>query len=66
MMKSIIDVMGQDIAIQTVMHAYNTELITTLLSRLEVDKAKMVGAAKRKDHLRAALERVLETCELAG
>ncbi len=66
MMKRIIDAVGQDIAIQMVMQAYNTELLTTWLSRLETDKPKMVGSAKRRDHLQDALQRVLETCELAS
>jgi hypothetical protein len=66
MMKRIIDAVGQDIAIQMVMQAYNTELLTTWLSRLEVGKPKMVGSAKRRDHLQDALERVLETCDLAN
>lgn len=66
MMKRIIDAVGQDIAIQMVMNAYNTELITTWLSRLEVGKPKMFGATKRRDHLHDALVRVLETCELAN
>jgi hypothetical protein len=66
MMKRIIDTVGQDIAIQMVMQAYNTELITTWLSRLEPGKAKVSVSVKQKDHLRAALERTLETCELAN
>jgi hypothetical protein len=66
MMKRIVDAVGQSAAIQMVMQAYNTELITTWLSRLEVGKPKMMGAAKRRDHLRDALERVFETCDLAS
>ena len=66
MMKRIVDAVGRDAAIQMVMQAYNTELITTWLSRLEVGKPNLVGTAKRRDHLYDALSRVLETCELAG
>lgn len=64
-MRDIIARVGRDKAIDLVMAAYNTELTTTLLNRLEEGKSKMIGAYKRKDHLEAALARVLEVCELA-
>ncbi|MSU70101.1 MAG: hypothetical protein EXS39_04870 [Opitutaceae bacterium] len=65
-MKRIIDTVGQDIAIQMVMQAYNTELITTWLSRLETGRPKMSLVVRQRDHLRDALERTLKACELAN
>jgi hypothetical protein len=64
-MQDIIAKVGRDKAIDLVMKAYDTELMTTLLNRLEEGKSKMIGAYKRRDHLEAALKRVLEVCELA-
>ena len=64
-MQDIIARVGRDKAIDLVMKAYDTELMTTLLNRLEEGKSKMIGAYKRRDHLEAALKRVLEVCELA-
>jgi len=64
MMKCITEKVGQAKAIEIVMQAYNTELITTWLSRMEVGKPHMLGGSKRRDHLHDALERVLEVCEL--
>jgi len=64
-MKDIIARVGREKAIDMVMKAYDTELMTTLLNRLEEGKSKMIGAYKRRDHLEAALKRVLEVCELA-
>jgi len=64
-MKDIIARVGREKAIDMVMKAYDPELMTTLLNRLEEGKSKMIGAYKRRDHLEAALKRVLEVCELA-
>ena len=64
-MQDIIAKVGRDKAIDLVMKAYDTELMATLLNRLEEGKSKMIGAYKRRDHLEAALKRVLEVCELA-
>ncbi len=64
-MQDIIARVGRDRAIDLVMKAYDTELMTTLLNRLEEGKSKMIGAYKRRDHLEAAIKRVLEVCELA-
>jgi len=64
-MQDIIARVGKERAIDMVMKAYDTELMTTLLNRLEEGKSKMIGAYKRRDHLEAALKRVLEVCELA-
>ena len=64
-MQDIIAKVGRDRAIDLVMKAYDTELMTTLLNRLEEGRSKMIGAYKRRDHLEAALKRVLEVCELA-
>jgi hypothetical protein len=63
-MKEIIAKVGRERAIDMVMQSYNTELLTTLLNRLEEGKTKMIGAYKRRDHLEAALKRVVEVCEL--
>jgi hypothetical protein len=65
-MQDIIAKVGREKAIDMVMKAYDTELMTTLLNRLEEGKSKMIGAYKRRDHLEAALKRVLEVCELAS
>jgi hypothetical protein len=65
-MQDIIARVGRDRAIDLVMKAYDTELMTTLLNRLEEGKASHIGGYKRKDHLEAALKRVLEVCELAA
>ncbi len=65
-MQDIIAKVGRERAIDMVMKAYDTELMTTLLNRLEEGKSKMIGAYKRRDHLEAALLRVLEVCELAS
>ncbi len=65
-MQDIIAKVGRERAIDMVMKAYDTELMTTLLNRLEEGKSKMIGAYKRRDHLEAALTRVLQVCELAS
>lgn len=64
-MKEIIAKVGRERAIDMVMQSYNTELLTTLLNRLEENKPKMIGGYKRRDHLEAALKRVVEVCDLA-
>lgn len=64
-MQDIIARVGRERAIDMVMKAYDTELMTTLMNRLEEGKSKMIGGYKRRDHLEAALRRVLEVCELA-
>ena len=48
------------------MQAYNTELLTGLLSRLEEGKAHMIGGYKRRDHLADALERAVAVCDLTA
>lgn len=64
-MKEIIAKVGREKAIDLVMQAYNTELLATLLNRLEEGKQQMTGGFKRRDHLQAALRRGLEVGELA-
>lgn len=64
-MQDIVARVGRDKAIDLVMGAYDTELTATVLNRLEEGKSKMIGGYKRRDHLEAALKRVLEVCELA-
>ena len=64
LMKKITDKVGRECAINMVMQAYNTELMTTLLGRLEDKKPMMLGANKARDHLAVALERVAEVCDL--
>jgi hypothetical protein len=64
-MKEIIAKVGREKAIDMVMQSYNTELLTTLLNRLEEGKSQMIGGYKRRDHLEAAMKRVVEVCELA-
>jgi hypothetical protein len=62
-MKAITAKIGQSQAIDTVMQAYNTELITTWLSHLEPNKPGL-GRGKPRDHLTDALKRVQEVCDL--
>jgi hypothetical protein len=64
LMKKIISLVGREKAIDLVMHAYNTEMLTTLLNRLEADKPKMIDKLSRRDQLQDALERVSEVCDL--
>lgn len=64
-MQDIIARVGRERAIDMVMKAYDTELMATSMNRLEEGKTKMIGGYKRRDHLEAALKRVLEVCELA-
>jgi len=63
LMKRITDKVGRDQAIEMVLQAYNTELITTWLSRLQQDKP--LGGPTRHDHLADALERVATVCDMA-
>jgi hypothetical protein len=62
-MKAIVAKVGQAQAIEIVMQAYNTELITTWLSHLEPNKSGL-PRAKRHDHLGDALERAKEVSDL--
>jgi hypothetical protein len=64
-MKDIIAKVGRERAIDLVMQSYNTELLATLLNRLEEGKTKMLGGYKRRDHLEAAMKRVVEVCDLS-
>ena len=64
-MKKIIEKVGRDKAIDLVTQAYNTEMLTTLLNRLEAGKPRMIDKLNRRDQLGDALERVLEVCDLA-
>jgi hypothetical protein len=62
MMLRATDKVGREKAIELVLQAYNTELVTTWLSRLE--PGKPLGGPKRHDHLGDALRRVVEVCDL--
>jgi hypothetical protein len=64
-MKKIIEKVGRERAVELVAQAYNTELLTTLLGRLEPNKPKMIDKLGRRDQLEDALERVLQVCDLA-
>jgi hypothetical protein len=63
-MKKIIEKVGREKAVDLVVQAYNTEMLTTLLNRLEEGKPKMITKFNRRDQLGDALDRVLEVCEL--
>lgn len=63
LMSEICTKLGKEQAMEMVMSAYNTELITTWLSRLEVNKPGL-AAGTPHDHLGDALERVKEVCDL--
>jgi hypothetical protein len=64
MMKAVTDKVGKEKAIEIVMQAYNTELLTTWIARIEANKP--IGGPQRRDHLNDALERVLAVCELTS
>lgn len=66
LMQKISAKVGQEKAIELVVQAYNTELLTTIVSRLEDGKTKMIGGYKRRDQLQDALERVWAVCELTA
>ena len=63
-MKKIITAVGREKAIDLVMQAYNTEMLTTLLNRLEENKP-MRGAVRR-NQLEDAIARVAEVCDLGA
>jgi hypothetical protein len=62
MMKGIAAVVGREKAVELVISAYNTELVTTWLSRLQ--PGKPLGGPARHDHLQDALERVAAVVDL--
>ena len=64
MMQRVTDKVGREKAVELVLQAYNTELVTTWLSRLE--PGKPLGGPKRHDHLGDALRRVVEVCDLTA
>ncbi len=64
MMKAISDQVGKEKAIEIVMQAYNTELLTTWIARVQA--IKPIGGPQRRDHLGDALQRVIEVCELSS
>ncbi len=63
-MKKIVEKVGQDKAVELVMNAYNTELITTWLRHLEASQAGTMARPERRDHLSSAIDRVTEVCSL--
>jgi hypothetical protein len=63
-MKAITAKVGEAQAIEIVMQAYNTELVTTWLSHLEPNKPGLSTKRTHHDHLADALERVKEVCDL--
>jgi len=63
-MQKIIGMVGREKAIDLVMQAYNTEMLTTLLHRLEEGKPNLITKFNRRDQLQDALNRVVEVCEL--
>ena len=66
LMKKIVAKVGREKAIEMVMQAYNTEMLTTLLNRLDESKPNMITKFNRRDQLMDALSRVSEVCDLAG
>ncbi len=63
-MLEIVAKVGKERAIDLVIQSYNTELLTTLLNRLEEGKGTQIGGYKRRDQLEDALKRVREVCDL--
>lgn len=66
LMKKIVGLVGREKAIDLVMQAYNTEMLTTLLNRLEEAKPNMISKFNRRDQLQDALTRVAEVCDLTS
>ncbi|HYC73168.1 MAG TPA: hypothetical protein VEB66_18295 [Opitutaceae bacterium] len=66
LMRDIVAKVGRDKAIELVMQAYNTELVTTWLSRMEIDKPRMMARTRPRDHLGEALTRVAAVCDLTS
>jgi hypothetical protein len=64
MMKAISDKVGKEKAVEIVMQAYNTELLTTWIARVQAEKP--IGGPQRRDHLADALERVFTVCNLTS
>jgi hypothetical protein len=64
-MKKIVEKVGRERAIDLVASAYNTELLTTNLLRLEA-KDRKIGGYQARDLLADALQRVDEVCDLAS
>jgi hypothetical protein len=63
-MKKISEKVGQDKAIQLVMHAYDTELLAGWLRHIDATHAGKMPRPERRDHLGNAVARVAEVCEL--
>jgi truncated hemoglobin YjbI len=63
-LKKLSEKLGRDRAIETVMNAYNTELIASWLRHLEASQNGKVVRSERRDHLANAIARVAEVCEL--
>lgn len=66
LMREIVAKVGRDKAIELVVQSYNTELVTTWLSRMEIDKPTMMSPKKPRDHLADALMRVAAVCDLTS
>lgn len=64
LMTAITEKVGREKAIEMVVQAYNTELLTTWIARIEANKP--LGGPQRRDHLLSALERVYEVCQLSS
>jgi hypothetical protein len=62
MMQAITGKVGKEKAVEIVMAAYNTELLTTWIARVQAEKP--IGGPQRRDHLNDALQRVIEVCNL--
>ena len=63
LMAAIVAKVGRERAIELVAQAYNTELITTWIARIEANKP--LGGPQRRDHLAGALEREQRALDLA-
>ncbi len=65
LMAKIVSKLGRDKAIEAVMAAYNAELVTNRMGRMESNPALTTKYAS-KDLLLLALQRVAEVCDLTG
>ena len=66
LMAKIVSKLGRDKAIEAVMAAYNAELVTNRMGRMESSQAALATKFASKDLLLLALQRVAEVCDLTG
>lgn len=63
LMNVVVKQLGRDKAVEVVMAAYNTELLSNRMARMETGSTRLKTGAR--DFLLLALKRVVEVCGLA-